>query len=113
MTMRNTWCAILLVGWSFAGLPVLCEAGEIAHACDCTPGALCEHENECPSDPCHGLTANNESRGRDEPVPMDYPAFSMPHLSAEIRSDSVFIFGVTVLFQFRLPYPPSVLPLRI
>lgn len=105
--------AILMVAWSFVGLPALCEAGDIAHACDCVPGAMCEHEDDCPDDPCGGIAATNQSRGRNELSLIAVLVIATLDLASELESEAVLIERPWLPEFERRPYPASDLPFRI
>lgn len=111
--MHRSRFAILLVGWSFVGLPVLCEAGELAHACECAPDAQCGHEDDCHDDPCAGIMASQPPRVRHEFAVTSLPLIAHQDFvnGPEVVSVTLAVFDVPIAAT--LPFPESDVPLRI
>ena len=111
--MRLRIVAIMLVGWSFVGLPAVCEVGGMVHACDCAPGAVCEHGCECHDDPCGAAKASPDSWRRHELLVITGGALPLDAVAAVTDSQTPPIDRPPAICLPRLAYPASDLPFRI
>ncbi len=103
-------CSILLAVWALVLLPTLCAGGLIAHACDCAPDAVCQHEAGCDVDPCSELSAATVKRSDQSEVALIHSVaeFSLPTSTYEgdpLR-EALHAWRPTGE-RFHLPFAPS------
>lgn len=109
---------ILMLAWTLLLLPALCTGGWLLHPCDCGSTIGCEHEEDCPSDPCETGLARPDSRsqGYDEgSASTASSSIVIEHFAKTLEPDASGrrISTYRLAFQDGLPFPPSDLPLLI
>jgi hypothetical protein len=119
--------AISVVVISLAGVPPLCMAGIITHACecaaetacdcgdDCEHGSRCGHECGCRNDPCQIQVVRTDRQGDEVVTPPQLTASVVLRLIGE-RQHPFWTTRTTYDWSLRhgnRPYPPSDLPLLI
>ena len=88
VAMALRYFSILMAGWSFWGMSVLCVAGVLEHPCapegkrcqetdapncsheepGCPHDGGCGHESDCESDPCSTMLVGRERSSDDGPL---------------------------------------------
>jgi len=122
--MNAKLAATIICAWTLQGLPLLCGAGLVSHSCEpdcgCThvhdgEPAGCGHEQDCPDDPCSGLSVGGERTVRsNESIFLIAPYFACVGVSAELAE---LVTHVAIPRKAQespnLPFPPSDVPLLI
>jgi hypothetical protein len=119
--MCRTGC-IFMVTWSLLAMPCLCIAGVLHHPCNHGEATECDHEDNCPIDPCASQIVAPAIGQVSKNLQQIVKGSALVTVGLDAMStDGSRGTGIGAIFKSvhertdrtRLPVPPSDLPLLI